>query len=466
MSSVRDKVKLCSIDMNGVAVEKINGVPFYERYIEFDNTIKKHIIDRKYHNLFAQPVFNTTNGMIDWYVPANFQNAIKLSELKGTAEGDEYSKQKELIIQHLNRTAADLPDHDQKYFKCLTKYLSSDYIDDLVYCDKGQIIFGVWGLRLIDGKNLTTSIRTDIDDKRVYTINYQVRGNGIMSGIKGTIKRRHGHVLNGGKDIPNIIPGDGFEFSSWEPDAPHNRKVESDINFTAICTPIPAPPVSEETAPTNDIVESETAQPEFSNVRFDGGEHGKIKGIDTIRAKNGEPVPPMQVPEVKPKRGYDFVGWDEDINIPINGDKVFKAQYKKNGKGFWGNLFSGGLFGWFRNLFSGFGFGGFGRGWFSGCLSWIVGLLLMGLLIMLLSSLFRGCSTRNNTPIVTQPIPEVVHTPKQETPQETPQKTDDYEAIRALIQEYERRIDELEQMLPENQVGNNNKQSDSEYVQI
>ena len=78
----------------------------------------------------------------------------------------------------------------------------------------------------------------------------------------------------------------------------------------------------------------------------------------------------------------------------------------------------------------------------------------------------REPALRNNTPIVTQPIPEVVHTPKQETPQETPQKTDDYEAIRALIQEYERRIDELEQMLPENQVGNNNKQSDSEYVQI
>ena len=58
------------------------------------------------------------------------------------------------------------------------------------------------------------------------------------------------------------------------------------------------------------------------------------------------------------------------------------------------------------------------------------------------------------------------NTPKQETPEETPQKADDYEAIRALIQEYERRIDELEQMLPENQVENNNKQSESEYVQI
>ena len=463
MSSVRDKVKLCSIDMNGVAVEKINGVPFYERYMEFDNTIKKHIIDKKYHNLFAQPVFNATNGMIDWYVPANFQNAIKLSELKGTTEGDEYSKQKEVIIQHLNRISAGLPEHDQKYFKCLTKYLSADYIDDLVYCDNGQIIFGVWGLRLIDGKNLTTSIRTDIDDKRVYTITYQVRGNGIMSGIKGAIKRRHGHILNGSKDIPNIIPEEGFEFSSWEPDAPHNKKVESDINFTAICTPIPVQPVTDEDTPTNDIVELENTQPEFSNVRFDGGDHGKIKGIDTIRAKNGEPVPPMQVPEVKPKRGYDFVGWDEDINSPINGDMVFKAQYRKKRTGFGRNLFSGGLLGWFRNLFRGLGFGG---GWFSGCLSWIVGLLIMGLLILLLSSLFRGCGTRNNAPIVTRPVPEVVQTPKLEVPKEIPQTTDDYEAIRTLIQEYERRIEELEQMLPENQSDNNKKQKDSKYVQI
>ena len=111
-----------------------------------------------------------------------------------------------------------------------------------------------------------------------------------MSGIKGTIKRRHGHVINGSKDIPNIIPEDGFEFSSWEPDAPHNKKVVSDINFIAICTPIPVPPVNDEVVPTNDTVGPDTVQPEFSNVRFDGGDHGKIKGVDTIRAKNGEPV--------------------------------------------------------------------------------------------------------------------------------------------------------------------------------
>ena len=82
MSSVKDKIKLCSTEMNGLIVENINGVPFYERYIEFENTIKKHITDRKYHNMFAQPVFNTTNNMLDWYVSPEFSNAIRLSELR------------------------------------------------------------------------------------------------------------------------------------------------------------------------------------------------------------------------------------------------------------------------------------------------------------------------------------------------------------------------------------------------
>jgi acyl-homoserine lactone acylase PvdQ len=64
--------------------------------------------------------------------------------------------------------------------------------------------------------------------------------------------------------------------------------------------------------------------------------------------------------------------------------------------------------------------------------------------------------------------------PQQQTPvepQTEPQPEEDYDAIRALIKEYEQRIDELEQMLPENQGqisgGENvNTQKPSEYVKI
>ena len=108
MSSVKDKIKLCSTEMNGLIVENINGVPFYERYVEFENTIKKHITDRKYHNMFAQPVFNTTNNMLDWYVSPEFSNAIRLSELRDTQEGEEYSHMRDTAVQYIKRLSTEL----------------------------------------------------------------------------------------------------------------------------------------------------------------------------------------------------------------------------------------------------------------------------------------------------------------------------------------------------------------------
>lgn len=467
MSSVKDKIKLCSIDMSGVIVEKINGVPFYERYVEFENTIKKHISDKKYHSMFAQPVFNTTNNMLDWYVAPEFADAIRLTELNDTQEGAEYTRMKDAAIQNIKCVAADLSEHDQKYLKCMVKYASSEYSDDMVFCHDGKILFGVWGLRLVNGKSVSTAIRTDIDDKRVYSVNYKVSGNGVLSGVKGTIKRRHGHVLNGSKDIPVVIADDGYEFSSWEPDAPHNRTVECDLTYTAVCTQIQVPV---EESPIEEVLEEQTAspaEPTFSNVKFDAGEHGRIKGIDTVRAKNGEPIPLGCVPQVKPKRGYEFTGWDIDLNQPVTGDTTYTAQYQKKERQPWSLFGGGGLFGWGMSLF-----GGFGGGWLSGCLSWLMGIILFGLMIMLLSLLFRGCDFSGpRIPSVSKPVPEVTAPIQQPIPKPEEQSAEDYDAIRALIKEYEQRIDELEKMLPENQMQNQNHETieetkPSEYVKI
>ena len=103
-----------------------------------------------------------------------------------------------------------------------------------------------------------------------------------------------------------------------------------------------------------------------------------------------------------------------------------------------------------------------------------MGAILFGLMIMLLSMLFRGCDVSTpRVPRVSKPVPEHV-VPQQQTPvepQPEPQPEEDYDAIRALIKEYEQRIDELEQMLPENQGQisgdeNVNTQKPSEYVKI
>lgn len=168
-----------------------------------------------------------------------------------------------------------------------------------------------------------------------------------------------------------------------------------------------------------------------------------------MQAMNGKPLDPAIIPHVKPRRGYEFVGWDKDTTEPIHQDTVFKAQYQRleGGGGFFGGGF--GPSGWAG-----------GRG---GCLNWLIGLLLGLLLLFLLSLLLRMCSG----PAVTEPVeapqeetvttrtikklPEPVKEGTLEKEKVTKETEVDYEAVRALIQEYQQRIDELGKMLPENE---------------
>lgn len=464
MSTVKGKNKLCSTPASGISVENIGGIPFYERYVEFDHLLLKYVTDRRFKDSFAEPLFNETVGSIDWYVPSQYAGIPRLEDLKGTADYDEAARQKDACIAYLKRLMLDMPDHDRLYFECLTKYANSDISDFTTFYSNGHIVFGVWGLHLNGRKDISMVIRTDIDDRRVYTVSYQMRGKGVFAGVETVIKRKHGHVLNGSRDIPTVIPDEGFEFTSWEPDAPHNKVVESDLSFTAVCSQIPKPvePVDEEPPviiPAEE--ENEPDKPIFRDVRFDSGNSGILKGPNAVRATNGKPLNPNVIPQVKPKRGYEFTGWDKDTSAPITSDTVFKAKYqKKEGKGgLWGGGF-GPAGGFFSNR--------------NGCLNWLIGILLGLLLLFLLSLLLRSCGAGgilNRAPVVveeevvsqesvategglihSQPehqLPDPVVEGDLEKEKVTQETEVDYEAIRALIQEYQERIDELVKMLPE-----------------
>lgn len=468
MSTVKGKSKLCSTPANGLSVENIGGIPFYDRFVEFDHLLQKYVIDRKFKDSFAEPLFNDARGTIDWYVPSHYAGIPRFEDLKGTADYDAATRQKDACIQYLKRQMLDMPDHDRQYFDCLVKYANSDISDFTTFYSDGHVIFGVWGLQLNGQKDVSMAIRTDIDDRRVYTITYKMSGNGTFTGVDSVIRRKHGHTLSGPIDIPTVIPDEGYEFSSWEPDAPHNKVVDSDLLFTAICTPAPKidEPVAvaepEPEAPTivPHIEEPEKNDPTFSEVKFDPANFGKLKkGVRATQVQNGKVVDPAIIPQVKPKPGYVFTGWDKDTTEPITKDTVFKAQYeKKEGNG--GIVGAGPV-------------GGFwGRG--GGCLNWLIGLLGALLLLFLLSLLLRACGSGvlpGKTPIITdeevvttesvvpddgvssiQPqhqLPAPVVEGELEKEKITTEKEVDYEAVRALIQEYQQRIDELAKMLPE-----------------
>jgi len=121
-------------------------------------------------------------------------------------------------------------------------------------------------------------------------------------------------------------------------------------------------------------------------IRFKAGDNGNISGNTELQKHSGETISGNEIPNVEPKAGYEFTGWDKNPNdYGVTGDTDFIAQYSPIitrlpwYKRFWN---------WLRNLFLG-----------RGCLKWLLWLLLLLLLILLLIWLLRGCDREGVRPI-------------------------------------------------------------------
>ena len=239
-------------------------------------------------------------------------------------QGDELAKYQNIKIKtlaHFNDKINSLKASDRTDD---AEFLSkaTRYVDDrFVFCYDDKVVLGVWGMQLRD------NVREDIRE--------------ICKDLADKQK------------VPESVP---------------------------VETEIPAP-----------IQEISPAQPEPSlptplyTVRFDAGEDGTLKGYSELTKRAGEFVTYSEVPQVKAKKGYEFIGWDKDpMASSIDGDTEFTAQYRQKEKSLpWWKRFWAWLTGWFTGL---------GCLSMRGCLKWLLYALLLLLLIFLLSKLFRGCS--------------------------------------------------------------------------
>lgn len=131
-------------------------------------------------------------------------------------------------------------------------------------------------------------------------------------------------------------------------------------------------------------LEPEQAPSSFT-VIFKSGQNGTINGNSFVSKDPNSFLENHEIPTVQPNDGYEFVGWNENPNdFKITGNKEFIAQYRLKKtvapppssipwyRRFWDLL---------RRLF-----------WDSGCLKWLLWLLLLLLFIWLLSWLFHSCN--------------------------------------------------------------------------
>jgi len=432
MTQVKGKVRICQSKINDFNIELISGIPFYQRYEEIRRVFIKHLPQTDVDSLLAQPVENTSKGTVDWYLPQFQEEPDSLDYLK-TNSPDEYPRYAELKEEALTliKGISNVSTQESPFVNCVLKYLDSPYIDKLIYCYDGKVTFGVWGMEMRAGRSLGTVITDDVKDHRVHSVQYIVKGNGKIVG-KDHFLRKHGHVLQGQTDIPNIVPDKHYAFVEWQPEAPQGKQVNGDLTYYAICkrsddycitfklgdgghydgneiiykkegqsieqTEVPIPIADpgfhfrrwEPNAPTGFIVNDDlvfTALfekdvvdtppiPVGYNIHFDAGENGVLEGDDTLIKNEGDTLRKDEIPTIKAKKGYKFLGWDAaPENWEVNEDKTFVAQYEEHipwYKRFWL---------WLTGLFAG-----------KGCLKWLLWLLLALLILFLLSLLFRNCS--------------------------------------------------------------------------
>lgn len=145
-------------------------------------------------------------------------------------------------------------------------------------------------------------------------------------------------------------------------------------------------PQPEPLTPIDDkqITTPEEPPEEPITIRFNAGDSGSLNGASELSKNSNEVINANEVPEIKAKEGYEFIGWDQDpSNHSVSDNVEFTAQYREIPPSkipptlpwytrFWN---------WLKGLFIG-----------KGCLKWLLWLLLLLLLFLLFSWLFRSCS--------------------------------------------------------------------------
>lgn len=386
MAIVKGKQRLClTTPLSGFVIESVNGTPFYNRRVDFESLLAKLVTNARYRGLFAMPYFDAQLHGLEWFVPVMSEEPVRLNMLQGTEQYSAVRAELEEAIRYFERLKSGCSPAESVYLNCLLKYVTPEVLDDITFLIEGKPVIGVWGLKPAGGRTPRDAVVSDVEDRRLHRISFEVEGPGTLKGLSSYI-RKHGFRLMPDRDVPTPVPDERAKFVGWEPCDPSGMVIEKDWNFVARFAQIeiPAIPVmpdapveGEEITPG---IPLEEEQPTYYWVEFEDGQHGTLSDVPLkFQVPAGAIIQPTQVPLVTPHEGYTFAGWSQPLAEPIFADTTFVAQYDVVTLPWWKRWWL-----WLCGLLGG-----------SGCLAWLLRLLLLLLLLLLFMLLLSRCTSCN-----------------------------------------------------------------------
>lgn len=421
--SLYGKQNLCYTEVTDFTdFQGIGRDPMYKRFDSVYSVINKNIPEQ-YKDFLAHPIYSAEDDQIQWYVKDWAETPKRYNQL----DGDELSKYraiKEQTVKVYSDTINSLKGEDRSILVGAMKYID----DDFIFCYDGKVVVVAWGM--VPDSNQHTVKGTVIHNLKVQNkrkVRFDAGEHGsFKTKLDGILDREDGSVLTH-HDIPTVIPSDGYEFLGWDSD-PTGMRITKDIVFHALYKELPKtadpepiidkvrvefysdyrgsligdsvlfvekgstltsnqiPSVQSNDGYLFDGWDKPTDLPIDNNIvfnasfsekniycRFEAGEYGSLTGTSSFTFPYGTYFKQADIPNVTPKKGYVFTGWDKSpVDYLLKEDTVFTAQYEKE-------LIAP----WYKKLW----------GWLTGkgCLKWLLWFLLALLLIFLLSQLLRGC---------------------------------------------------------------------------
>ena len=424
------KRKLCYTEVTDFTdFQGIGRDPLYKRFNSVYSVVEKHI-DPKYRDFLAHPIYSDEDQIL-WYVREWSGTPCQYKELSD-AERAKYSQIKDETIAAYEKVRKELSGEDKQILTGALRYIDEDFM----FCYDDKVVIVAWGMIPDTQKHVVKgAIMHDLKIQSSHKINFIVgKGGSLRDKLAGIVSRPDGSTLSY-IDLPEVTPNRGYAFNHWEPN-PIGMRVTGPLSFVAVYDEVPVEDevvvekvniafisgeggvLEGETSitvdkgscidpllipqvmpnpgfsfkgwdidPYGNISEDVTICAQFTRddvvCRFIAGDGGIIEGDYIVKLPYGTTLTSEHIPQVKPKKAYEFTGWDRSpVGVELTNEECFRAQYKK--------------IPWYKRFWH----------WITrnGCLWWLLWLFLALLLTLLLFFIFSGSTSGCVGPHVTAPI--------------------------------------------------------------